>query len=260
VTAWTVDGGRYVLGDRLRAGSSDEVRTGWLASDPSTRVLVTLTAPHAADQLARVQREAPAVDGCAPVLYAGASDAGVPYENALVEALPDGSFADRRVPIPEPALARIGGALAGVVAEAHAQRKQLGVRPEIVILTHDAEPAFAGICAAGPGFIATAPQTSRGLRSYAVPYFAPEDGIAAKPELASDVFSLCATLYFLGSGYHPFGDPAEIRTILLRIAEGKPDRWSGTPWLGGVLSIGLARDPRERMTARELADMLTSSV
>lgn len=254
MTTWTIDRGRFVLGDRLHAGSSDEVRVGWHVRDPESRVLVTLTPAHPPDVISLVLRDAPSVARCAEILYAGDTDPGVPYENALVENLPPGEPAHTRVPLSEKAVARLGSELANVLAAVHARGHSLpGIRPELIYITSDEEPSFSGICASGPEFIASAPQPMHGPRSYRVPYFAPEAGLAFRPVPASDVFALCTTLFFLGTARHPFGDLDSIRTMLLRIAHGAVDRWPGHPFLGGVLARGMAHNATARPSAAEIA-------
>jgi serine/threonine-protein kinase len=223
--------------------------------------LITLTAAHRPDQLARAQHDAPIVDGFAPILYVGATDAGVPYENALVELLPPGEPPDVRAPLTEQTLAHVGSSIAGVVAAAHAQGKGAnGIRPELVYVSTDTEPVFSGLCVGGPDFIATAPQPMHGPRSYRVPYFSYEAGVVGLPVLASDVFALCATLFFLGTGRHPFGDPNSLRAMLLRLAQGAPEAWPGDVRLGAILARGLDRDPNVRPSAEQIARDLAAFV
>lgn len=242
---------QIVIGARLRAGSGDEVRTGYLARAPETALLVTLTPRHAASA-ARLREElALEVEGIAPIAWLGDGPAdGIPYEDVLVEALPRGARLAPR-PMPEASARALGAACADVLAKAG--RWIGGICPETLYV--DAEGRFAALAPRGPRFIATAPQHMRGLRSYPVPYEAHEVlALGRAPTAASDVFGLCATLFALVTGRHPFGkDPGE---ILARVLAGAADRLPGP--LGDVIARGLDSDPAGRPTAAQLAQHLRS--
>lgn len=249
---WTVGSGRYVLDESVRAGSSDEVRLGHLADDAAVRVLVTLTARHPAPQLTAIAVEE-------PVLYVGPVDPGVPYDDALVERLPAGVAASGVAPLAERDVIRIGAGLAAEVARQHARGRRLGgIYPELVFVTVETEAAFAGVCPYGPDFIASAPQPMHGTRSYRVPYLAGEVLLRGRPELASDVFATCATLFALGTGRHPFGDARDLRQLLLAIDTSEPGPWPGDPRLAAILAGGLRRHPAKRPTAAALRDALAA--
>ena len=70
------------------------------------------------------------------------------------------------------------------------------------------------------------------------------------------MFSLCATLFFLGTGMHPFGDPEQIANMVGRIVTGVVEPWPGAPALGSILLRGLATAPADRPSAAELGEML----
>ncbi len=247
----TLDGGRIVIGDRLRAGAGDAVHRGTLARDPSVQLLVTLTGPHGTP--AKDLPMVPAVDGIAPLEWVGANgDPALPYADALVERLPAGRAASERAPMPMPALARLGAALARVTAAVHAAGSRVdGIRPELVFLDDDG--TFTGIAPRGPRFIASSQQRGPGVRSYHVPYLAPEALAQLKPEPASDVFALCATLFVIGSGWHPFGDLARTTEIVSGILSGKRAAWSGDPAIGDVIAAGLAARAADRPRASDIA-------
>ena len=53
-----------------------------------------------------------------------------------------------------------------------------------------------------------------------MPYLSPEQYLTNQSGPASDVFAVCATLFFLGSGAPPFGDPDQIVDLLDRLSTG----------------------------------------
>ncbi len=247
----TLDDGRILLGERIHAGPGDAVHRATLASDPNTRLLVTMTGPH------RTPRPFPAlrIDGVAAVEWFGPGP--VPYAEALVERLPAGDPALPLVPLPDAALIALGVAIANVVAAAHRGGERIGgIRPELIYVTGDA--TFTGLVPRGPELIATAPQRGSGLRSYHVPYLAPEVLGRLAPELASDVFALGASLFSLGIGEHPFGDPLEPMEVLNRILTGRVARWPRGDALGALLAAAMAPRATDRPRADELAARLAS--
>lgn len=240
---------QIVLGARLRAGSGDEVRAGYLARSPEIPLLITLTQRHEAS-IARLREEL-ALDtpGIAPIAWLGNGPSdGIPYDDVLVELLPRGARLAAR-PLPESEARMLGAACADVLARAG--RWIGGICPETLYV--DADGGFATLAPRGPRFIASAPQHMRGLRSYPVPYEAPEVlALGRPPTVASDVFSLCATLVTLVTGKHPFGK--ELGEIMARVLAHAPDRLPGA--LGDVLARGLDADPARRPTAAQLAALL----
>jgi hypothetical protein len=225
------------------------VRLGHVADDATTRVLVTLTARHTADQMARFAANDRA-------MYAGATDAGVPYQDALVERLPDGAVASSRVPFEDAALIQLGAELFAWIARAHERSRSIGgIHPDLVFVL--AEGRMAGICPLGIEFIATAPQPMHGPRSYRVPFLAPEMFFTAVGDRPSDVFAACATLFFLGAARHPFGDAGNVRQIMARTRAGRVEPWPGSPDIGELLATGLAPESRDRPSAEQLRDRFT---
>lgn len=70
--------GRFVLGERVRAGSCDEVRRGHVAGEPDTRVLITLTARHAQPLEVYAAAHDLAFEGIAPLVWYGVPGGGIP--------------------------------------------------------------------------------------------------------------------------------------------------------------------------------------
>lgn len=240
---------QVILGPRLRTGSGDEVRAGYLARAPETAVLVTLTTRHAMPPERLREELAFEAEGFATLAWLGdAPEDGIPYEDVLVEMLPHGA---RVPPAPLPPAQAIAIGVACAEAIERAGRWVGGICPETIYV--DADGRFAALAPRGPRFIATAPQRMRGLRSYPVPYEGHEVlALGHPPTRASDVFSLCATLHALVTGKHPFG--ANLGEIVPRVIAGAGDRLPGP--LGDVLARGLVSDPARRPTAAQLAAQL----
>lgn len=232
---------QVILGPRLRTGSGDEVRAGYLARAPETAVLVTLTTRHAMPPERLRDELAFEAEGFAP-------EDGIPYEDVLVEVLPDGARVPR-APLPAAQAIAIGVACAEAIERAG--RWVGGICPETIYV--DADGRFAALAPRGPRFIATAPQRMRGLRSYPVPYEGHEVlALGHPPMRASEVFSLCATIHALVTGKHPFG--ANLGEIVPRVIAGAHDPLPGP--LGDVLARGLVSDPTNpRCPDREPIDL-----
>lgn len=178
-------------------------------------------------------------------LWVGREDA-----RALVERI---AGAGVTPPIDVAALTRLGAELATIVARVHSSGAWLaGIRPELVF----AAEQRVVLAPRGPGFIAATP-LARGMRSYRIPYLSPEELVQGRGGPASDVFSLCATLFFLGTGRHPFGESDQVSGIAARLAVGAPDAWPGGDALGDLLARGLRTTAGERPTAKQLADELS---
>jgi hypothetical protein len=240
-----------VLGAQLRTGAGDEVRTGVLGNQP---VLVTLTTRHAAPyaQLAGELRFA--FDGIAPLESIGAAQA--PYDDMMIEHRPAGKPATELAQLTVPSLARLGAAIAQVLVQAHAAKAVIdGVQPELIYVGDDGR--FTGLVPRGPRFITSAPQPIHGPRSYRVPYVGHEAlvlGQLASP--ATDVFALCASLFALGTGTHPFGDPNNLGQLITRMISDQREPWPAGGALAQLLTRGFAQRPDDRPTAAVLASEL----
>ncbi len=100
-------------------------------------------------------------------------------------------------------------------------------------------------------FIATATRLP-GLGAYPLPYVGRDEFVLGKPTTAaSDSFALCATVFAIGTGHHPFGD--DTFEAMNRIMRDAPSPWPGSLAVGEVLRRGLSGDPSTRPSAAELA-------
>lgn len=254
--AETVQGGRIAVGPRLRSGANDQVAVGWLADDPSTRFLVTLTDAHAEPRGELARRLAFPFAGVAALEAIASPDPPLTFSDALVERLPGGQPASELAPLPERALAVIGAEVARILVPIHAAGQTLlGIHPGLIYVEPGPDGDFHvnGLVPRGPLFIASARAPSRGPSSYQLPYVGPELITETAPEARTDVFSLCASLHHLGTGSHPFGTLAELMQLVQRIAGGRPDPWPGGGAFGELLARGMAREASARPSAAELA-------
>jgi hypothetical protein len=237
-----------VLGARLRTGSGDEVRAGTLGDQP---VLVTLTTRHASPYAQLANQLRLAFVGIASLESIGAAQA--PYDDMMIERLPAGQPATDVARLPVQSLAQLGAAIADVLAQVHGANTVIGgVQPELIYVDDDGR--FTGLVPRGPRFINSAPQPIRGLRSYRVPYIGHEGLVLGqRPSRATDVFALCASLFVLGSGTHPFGDPEDLGQLVARVIADQREPWPAGGALAQLLARGLAQRPDERPTAAVLA-------
>lgn len=246
-----LDASNLDIGERLQSGTADEVRRGTLRDQP---VLLTFAGAHPESHESLRGRLALVFDGIAPLLYCGPSGDDQPYSDLLVEQLPPGRSLFEAAPLDERRIGAIGAAVASVAGTAHAAGARIdGLRPELIFV--DDAGQLTGIAPRGPVFIASAPIT-RGLRSYRIPFMAPELLVSRTASHHSDVFSLCATLWYAATKTHPFGDTQDISGIVARMATGALMTWPGSTALGRAVTRGLATDPLARPSMPELGRML----
>jgi hypothetical protein len=254
----TVAGGRVILGEAIASGSTGAVFLGSLADDPVQRRIVTVTGRQTVPLSLLRGRLGLEVAGIVPLEYLGPVD--LPDSegwsgDCAVEIAPRGEPVE--IGIDERAALPLMFELAELLGRAHGKGLViLGIRPELVYgRPHPSGGVgLAGVAPRAPLFLDTAAPSSSGARAMAEPYRAPEDLILTRPEPRSDVFCLCATLWHLVGGRHPFGTtPPE---QLQRIHSGALEPWNGSEELGAVLRAGLEPDPIRRLTVDELTTRL----
>jgi hypothetical protein len=249
----TVDGGRVVVEELLvRDSFSDGMWRGSLTSDFRQKRLITLGGRQSRPYAELRSDLELAVDGVAALEYLGPvdepDDAGW-RGDCIVEVEPRGVRAIDQIPVSERAAIAIGVGACELLERAHARSLVLrGIRPELLYMSSGLSPAFTGLAPRADVFLDTARPPSSGMRSLATPYRAPEDFLRRRPEAASDVFALCATLFHLVTGRHPFG--SEWPEQIARIQSGAAEPWASP--LGTVVLGGLAPDPNARPPAVEL--------
>lgn len=244
------------LGRELRTGAASSVRE---ARSHGAPLLVTLTAVHS-PPVARETYELPFA-GIAPLVWLGRPE-GLAFDDALVEAVPEGAVpATTHGVISELGVAAIGARVAEVVAIVHDAGVVLdGIQPDLIYLGR--LQAFAALAPRGPRFIASAKRSVSGPGAYAVPYLGHECLTLGKsPGPPADVFALCASLFVLATGRHPFGALDDLGEIMQRMLVGAGESLPGR--LGELLAMGLVADPLARPTMRELGaglDALASAL
>jgi hypothetical protein len=191
------------------------------------------------------------------VVWLGRPD-GLTFDDALVEALPPGVLpSSTHGVLGEPAVATLGARIAELMAPIHDAGVVVdGIQPDLIYL--DGAHRFATLAPRGPRFIASARRGASGLGAYPVPFLGREClALGHRPAASADVFALCAALFVLATGRHPFGALDDLGQIMHRTIADAREPLPGT--LGGVLASGLAADPAARPTMRALAARLSSS-
>jgi serine/threonine protein kinase len=143
----------------------------------------------------------------------------------------------------------LGSALARALTAVHARGVvHCDVKPSnLLVRGHDIRLIDFGIArytgeqSPGDGTV----QCSRG-------FAAPEQLYAAAATPAVDVFAWGCLLAYLASGVHPFASRSEQEWIL-RVQSARPDLHGLPPGMDEVIRRTLARDPRNRPSAPQLA-------
>jgi serine/threonine protein kinase len=187
---------------------------------------------------------------------AGVTEDGRPF---LVMELCSESYADRmkRGVLIASEVRELGIKLAGVLADAH----ELGVlhrdvKPANILVSTFGEPALADF---GLAILVELRDPTVNLEILTPAYAPPEMFDRARPAPSADVYSLCATLYALLTGAPPRWREEAMGGIaaLLELFKQPIPEVEGVPAsLVQVLRDGMANDPGDRPTARELATQL----
>jgi len=195
------------------------------------------------------------------VYQAGISADGRPY--IVMEFCP-GSLSHRyrneRIPVPE--VLTVGVKMASALESAHrAGLVHRDVKPSNILVTTFGAPVLAdfGISSS------LARQTADEVLAMSIPWSAPE--VIAEDSagtVASEVWSLGATVYSLIAGHSPFERPErgqntkeQLRRRIARATYVDIDRTDVPASLQAVLARAMSRDPRQRYaSAREFAEAL----
>jgi serine/threonine protein kinase len=255
--------GRYRLERRIGGGAMGVV---WLAKDElldrtiAVKLLLLspgLSAEQAEQARKRSSREARIAARLqhrhAITVFDVAEDDGLPV--LIMEYLPSNSLSEvlaARGALPPAEVARIGAHAASALAAAHgAGIVHRDVKPGNILLGEDGTTKITdfGISrAADDGTL-----TGSGGFAGTPAFLAPEAARGEKPSVASDVYSLGATLYTIVEGRFPYGDTENQMAMLYAAAAGRirPPVQAGT--LTGVLDRMMRLDPEERPAMAEVA-------
>ena len=96
--------------------------------------------------------------------------------------------------------------------------------------------------------------TATGIVTGSPAWLSPEQANLDELTAASDVFSLGSLLAFAATGRPPFGQGATV-AVLMNIQRGQPDLAGIDPTRSALITRMLAKDPRQRPTAREVLDL-----
>ncbi len=254
----TLDDGRYELREELAGGADRGLYRG-RDRERQTSVLISIGTPQR-DPLDQVrQRLGYELPGIAALRHIGPVTAiGEARYDGLVEDEPAGiPSADHPTVMGAATTARLGLAVAEVVAAAHARGIVLGgLRPELVYIDGDRVTGIAPRCD-----VFHAKMTKP---DYGVPlcfphvYFAPE--VLARPEdpptPAADVFALAAMIAYWHTGEHPFTGDYSANVIAIMSRQRTP--WRGDAKLGAIVESGLLPLPG-RTTLDRLVAMLSET-
>jgi serine/threonine protein kinase len=204
----------------------------------------------AAEACQREYRLASTVDGhcTAPVLDQGLSTAGAYLVTAYLPGYRCGSTLVG-TPTPTSRLWTLGAALARTLAAVHTRGVvHCDVKPSnLLVRGNDVRVIDFGIArhvgqrCGDDGIV----QCSRG-------WAAPEQLRTAPATPAVDIFAWGCLLAHLAAGVHPFASRSEQEWIL-RVQSAQPDLYGLPPHLDDLVRWTLARDPRQRPNATELA-------
>ncbi|HEU4421094.1 MAG TPA: serine/threonine-protein kinase [Pilimelia sp.] len=256
VDAWPLRGtdpvrvGGYRLVSRLGSGGMADVFYALARTGGPVAVKLLRAAAGAARTCQREYRLARAVhSGCtAPALGYGLSTAGAYLVTAYLPGYQCGTSLVGR-PMLAGQLWTLGSALARVLAAVHARGvvhcdvkpSNLLTRGDDVRLIDFGIARYVGERCGGDGTV----QCTRG-------WAAPEQLRTAPATPAVDVFAWGCLLARLAGGVHPFASQSEQEWVL-RIQSAQPDLSRVPAGLAEVIRATLARNPRERPSAHELA-------
>jgi len=242
-----VDG--YQLVSRLGSGGMADVFYALAPTGRPVAVKILRAADGANEACQREYRLAHAIgaDCTAPVLGHGVSTAGAYLVTAYLPGYRCGStLLGGSTP---GSLWTLGSALAGVLAAIHAKGiVHCDVKPSnLLVRGHDIRVIDFGIAR-----YVGEPCADDGIVHCTRSWAAPEQLRAAPATPAIDVFAWGCLLAHMASGVHPFASQSEQEWIL-RLQAAEPDLLGLPPDLDDLIRSTLARNPKDRPNAHELA-------
>jgi hypothetical protein len=159
-------------------------------------------------------------------------------------------------PLPPDRVASIGAQAAEALAAANgAGIVHRDVKPSNILVTNDGQVKLTDFGIARGDSDASLTQT--GLLTGSPAYLAPEVAGGGSATVASDVWSMGATLYFALAGRAPYEAENALGT-LYKIVHEAPPRLPTATWLQPVIEGTMEKDPERRWTMQRVHDVLAA--
>jgi serine/threonine protein kinase len=244
--------GGYVLIGRLGAGAMGQVYLGRSAAGRLVAVkTIKIELAEEPDFRTRFAQEVAAarrVSGAfTAAVVAADPEADVPWlATAYVPAPTLSTLVRTCGPLPVPAVRWLGAGCAEALESIHgAGLVHRDLKPSNVLVSPDGPRVIDfGVARAAERIQLTVTRGAVGTPAYMAPEQARDTRQAT---MASDVFSLGATLLFAATGHAPY-EGETVMDLLVRLATEPPDLTGLPPDLADVVRPCLERDPRKRPT------------
>jgi len=242
--------GGYVLIGRLGAGAMGQVYLGLSAAGRLVAVkTIKIELAEEPDFRTRFAQEVAAarrVSGAfTAAVVAADPEADVPWLATAYVPAPSLSTLVRRCgPLPVPAVRWLAAGCAEALESIHgAGLVHRDLKPSNVLVSLDGPRVIDfGVARAAERIQLTVTRGAVGTPAYMAPEQARDTRQAT---MASDVFSLGATILFAASGHAPYQGET-VMDVLVRLATDPPDLTGLPPELAGIVRACLERDPRQR--------------
>jgi len=256
--------GGYVLIGRLGAGAMGQVYLGRSAAGRLVAVkTIKIELAEEPDFRTRFAQEVAAarrVSGAfTAAVVAADPEADVPWLATAYVPAPSLSTLVRRCgPLPVPAVRWLAAGCAEALESIHgAGLVHRDLKPSNVLVSLDGPRVIDfGVARAAERIQLTVTRGAVGTPAYMAPEQARDTRQAT---MASDVFSLGATVLFAASGHAPYQGET-VMDVLVRLATDPPDLTGLPPELAGIVRDCLERDPRQRPNSAAVLARLAPDV
>ncbi|HEV2258979.1 MAG TPA: protein kinase [Streptosporangiaceae bacterium] len=254
--------GPYWLEGRLGSGGMGRVYLGRSPGGRNVAIkVIRADLAENADFRARFAREASAARKVSGIFTAPVVDADldgpIPWLATSYIAGPSlGDAIAERGPMPAALVVRLAAGLAEGLAAIHTAG----------VVHRDLKPANVLLAEDGPRLIdfgisrsmETSSLTRTGMVVGSPGFMSPEQAEGRPVGPPSDVFSLGAVLTFAATGEGPFGEGSTV-ALLYRVVTSEPNTQGVPAEIRPVIDHCLAKDPRQRPTAAQLLDQLSTA-
>jgi hypothetical protein len=254
--------GPYWLEGRLGSGGMGRVYLGRSPGGRNVAIkVIRAELAENADFRARFAREASAARKVSGIFTAPVVDADldgpIPWLATSYIAGPSlGDAIAERGPMPAALVVRLAAGLAEGLAAIHTAG----------VVHRDLKPANVLLAEDGPRLIdfgisrsmETSSLTRTGMVVGSPGFMSPEQAEGRPVGPPSDVFSLGAVLTFAATGEGPFGEGSTV-ALLYRVVTSEPNTQGVPAEIRPVIDHCLAKDPRQRPTAAQLLDHLSTA-